>query len=179
MLTFIFITIGALLLVIQTSITTMLPDWIGQPDLIFLLVIYLSSRFEVYRGAAITLLLGLTMDIYAGINPGLYPIIYLGLYAVIRLSSRHLIVNEASHQPPLAAAGYLLMSGAIYLFVTLTIPDGEVLWSWRSLLLQDIIIAVLAFPSYQVLSLVQTTFSDRRKRSLFINRSKSGNRFIQ
>jgi rod shape-determining protein MreD len=177
MLSTVFIILGATLLIIQTTILTRMPSWIGSPDLLFLLVLFMATRMDSYRGIMLTLVYGLMMDIFSGIVPGLFPAVYLVLFVTIKYLSRHLIINEPTHQPPLAAASYLACSGAIYLYTVLFGVEIEIFWAWRDLLLQMLILAILTLPCFQLLDrLVSTLYSGQGR--FFLRRKKLGNRFV-
>lgn len=178
MQSFIFLILGSTLLILQTSLFTILPKWIGNPDLLFLVVIFMACRMDTYQGALLTLIFGLLMDIFSGIIPGLFPSVYLGLFITLKVLSRHFIIDESSHQPPLAATSYLLSSGAIYLYITFFSPETSLFWSWRDLLLQMFILGILSVPTYHVFSTIQKLINSGRYKSWFGSRSKTGNRFI-
>jgi len=178
MQTTVLIILGAFLLVLQTTVFTLLPPWLGNPDLLFLLALFISTRIDLYQGVILILVLGLMMDVFSGIIPGLYPAIYLGLFVTIKLLSRQVIVDEPVHQPPLAASGFLACSGALYIYTLLFSPGTDLVWSWRELFLQMFILAVLSLPFFHLLSkLMQVVSADKRRRWMFL-RGKAGNRFI-
>lgn len=176
MLLTVFIILGAFLLVVQTTIFVRMPEWLGNPDLLFLLVLFVATRIDSYRGIILVMVYGLMMDIFSGFVPGLYPAVYLILFLTIKYIARQVIVVEPTHQPPLAAACYLLCSGAIYLYMALFNPGADILWSWRDLLLQMLILAILALPSFHVLSRIAAKADTDKKRMLLGGRG--GNRFI-
>ena len=125
MLITVFIILGAFLLVVQTTIFVRTPQWLGNPDLLFLLVLFMATKIDNYRGIILTMIFGLMMDTFSGFVPGLFPAVYLGLFVTIRYVSRHVIIDEPTHQPPLAAACYLTNSGAIYLYMTIFNPSTD------------------------------------------------------
>jgi len=177
MLIFSFILLGTTLLTIQTTIFPMLPAWMGNPDLLFLLVVYIAIRLDIFPGAVLALLIGLLMDIFAGVFLGLYPVIYLLLFFLLQGLSRHLVIDETVHQAPLAVASYLLASSGIYIFATILAPDASLTWSWRDILLSALILAVIAIPFYQLCSGIHNLALKGIKNRAFL-RSKSGNRFL-
>ena len=179
MLAFIFLALGSFLLILQTSLFSILPKWIGNPDLLFLVVIFMACRMDTYQGVILTLVFGLLMDIFSGIVPGLFPSVYLGLFVTIKLISKHFIIDESSHQPPLAATCYLISSGTIYLYTAFFSPETSLFWSCRDLLLQMFILGILSVPSYHVFSSLQNLVVTGGYRSWFGTRKKMGNRFIQ
>ncbi|MEN8135051.1 MAG: rod shape-determining protein MreD [Thermodesulfobacteriota bacterium] len=177
MLITIFIILGAFLLIAQTTIFVRTPQWLGNPDLLFLLVLFMATKIDNYRGIILTMIFGLMMDTFSGFVPGLFPAVYLGLFVTIKYISRNVIIDEPTHQPPLAAACYLASSGAIYLYMTIFNPSTDIFWSWRDLLLQMCILAILSLPSFQLLGLLVSKI-DTGKNRMFSLQRRSGNRFI-
>lgn len=171
--------LGAFLLTLQTSLFTYLPEWMGNPDLLFILIVYLAVRMDTYRGAVLTLLYGLLMDIFSGIFLGLYPTVFLGLFFVIKAISRHIVITETTHQVPVVAASFILYSIFVYVFSSMLAPGDPLIWSWRDLLLQLLILSVLTMPFFHIYEII-IAFIGRRsgKRQSLLKVRKSGNRFI-
>lgn len=177
MLITVFIILGSFLLVIQSSTLTLMPKWIGSPDLLFLLVLFIATKMDICRGIILVMIYGLMMDVFSGVILGLYPTVYLGLFISIQYLSRHIMTDEPAHQPLLAALSYLACSGAVYLGTAVFSPNFTIYWGWRDLLLEMFILAILVLPVFQVFDrLILATNSDQN-RFLFL-RKKSGNRFI-
>jgi rod shape-determining protein MreD len=176
MLLTVFIALGAFLLIFQTTILVRMPNWLGNPDLLFLLALFVSAKIDLHRGIILVMIYGLMVDIFSGFVPGLYPAVYLGLFLSLKYLSRRMIVDEPTHQPPLAAACYLLCSGAIYLYMAVFNPGTNIFWSWHDLLLQMLILTVLALPSFQILSRLASKFDTDR--SKIFSTGRRSNRFI-
>ena len=176
MLIFSFLLLGATLLTIQTTIFTMLPAWMGNPDLLFLLIVFIAIRFDIFPGALLTLFFGLMTDIFAGVFLGLFPVIYLLLFFVLQGLSRLLVIDETVHQAPLAAASYLFTSSGIFIFATVLAPDSVLVWSWRDIILETLILAVVAIPFYHFCAKIHDLARQDIKNRSFL-RPKSGNRF--
>jgi rod shape-determining protein MreD len=179
MLTLVFIILGSFLLVLQTSLFTVLPGWIGNPDLLFLLVVFLAARMANFQGFFLVLILGLLMDIFSGLTPGLFPLLYGALFLAIKFLSRQIIVDEPAHQPALAAISYLVCHSTIYLYLLAANQDIDITWSWHDILLAMLIQAVLALPLFQFFNYLLRTFSADRDRLWLPRRHKTGNRFIR
>lgn len=176
MLTATFFFIGLLLLLGQTTLLQMLPSWLGRPDLIFLLVVFIACRFDMARGAILVLLLGLVLDIFSGVFLGLYPVINLLAFSFIKGITRQVAVSRFAYQVPLAALSYLLLGGGIFIFLTLQSPDNPPRWAWQVLLTQFVLMTLVAAPFFQACNMVMAYFSPRpSKRQLF--RKRTGNRF--
>ena len=177
MLIAVFIILGAFLLVLQTTIFVRIPEWLGNPNLLFLLVLFMATKVDNHRGIILTMIFGLMMDIFSGFVPGLFPAVYLGLFVTIKYISHHVVVDEPLQQPPLAAACYLTSSGAIYLYMLIFNPGTDIVWSWSALLLQMFILAILSLPSFHLLSRLLAKV-DTGKNNMFSSNRSLGNRFI-
>ncbi|MCK4838343.1 MAG: rod shape-determining protein MreD, partial [Desulfobulbaceae bacterium] len=70
MLITVFIILGAFLLIVQTTIFVRTPQWLGNPDLLFLLVLFMATKIDNYRGIILTMVFGLMMDTFSGFVPG-------------------------------------------------------------------------------------------------------------
>jgi rod shape-determining protein MreD len=176
MLFFIFLSLGILILVLQTTFLQLLPAWLGKPDILFLLIVYIACQVDILRGAFIILLLGLIMDAFSGVFLGLYPVIYLLVLAFIKGISRQIAINEFAYQVPLAVISYLLVGVGMFLFSFFLAPDSPPQWSWGIILLQLLILAVIGTPVFGIFDSIMNFYrsSSASGRVLGINRS---NRF--
>ena len=171
-----FLLLGVVLLIAQTTIFQMMPQWLGRPDLLFLLVIFLAYRIDIIRGAALTFMLGLLMDIFSGIFLGLYPVVYLLIFFFLKAISRHVAFGESAYQGPLVAASYLLATTGLFVFATILSPDNTPNWSWGIILLQVLLISVISIPLFGLFDYVR--MKTPKKISGWQPFSKnSGNRF--
>ena len=142
----IFLILGILILVLQTTFLQLLPVWLGKPDILFLLIVHISCQSEIFRGALVVLLLGLLMDVFSGVFLGLYPVIYLLVFAFIKGISRRVAINEFAYQVPLALISYLFVSIGIFLFSYSLAPDTPPQWLWGAIVLQLLMLAVIGSP---------------------------------
>jgi rod shape-determining protein MreD len=142
-----FIILSLFLLVSQTVIFSFLPAWMGTPDLIFLLVVYLAYQYDFVKGAILVFFMGLLLDIYSGVLVGIYPTIYLLIFFFLKIVSRH-VANETTYQAPLVVISYLFNAGAIYTTASLFAPAAEIDWSWRTMLLQLLMLAIMVIPFF-------------------------------
>lgn len=172
-----FFALGVLLLVAQTTFFPAMPSWIGNPDLLFILVIFVALRLPIFQGGALILLFGLLMDIFSGIFLGLYPLIYLAVFTVVRLIAGHLAIGEVTLQIPLVVACYLFMSSVVFMVTSVLAPEGILHWSWPALLLQMLMLAVLTMPLFYLLDGIMGWFDQRRPRWSLVGSARSGNRF--
>jgi len=172
----IFLILGILILVIQTTFLQLLPDWLGNPDILFLLIVYISCQSEILAGAVIILLLGLLMDVFSGVFLGLYPVIYLLVFAFIKGISRKVALNEFAYQVPLAVISYLLVSIFMFVFSNSLAPDSPPQWSWGPILLQLLMLAVIGAPVFGVFDSIMNFYRSTSASGRFLG-SKISNRF--
>lgn len=171
-----FLSLGTFLLILQTTLFHVLPDWIGKPDFLFTLIVFLAIGIDAYKGAILALLLGLLVDIFSGIYLGLYPVAYLVLFFVLKGASEHLAIDESAHQVPLVAISYIITSCGIFIFASILTPESNIDWSWSSLLLQILILFIISIPLFNIYNGLLSLCQKKTKPSFF--RRKPGNRFI-
>ncbi|MCK5233170.1 MAG: hypothetical protein KAR13_23070 [Desulfobulbaceae bacterium] len=176
MVFFCFLMLGGVLLTLQTTVFHLLPEWAGKPDPLFILVIFVAARMDLFRGAGLVLLYGLGMDIFAGIYLGFYPIVYLLLFFSLKGISRHLVIYESVQQIPVVAISYLLASSAIYCSSALLVPDCYIDWSWRNMLVQMIMLAMLSTPFFLIFDFFLFLSTRQWIKPSFLH-SGNGNRF--
>lgn len=172
----VFFLLGAFLLALQTSLFPLLPAWIGIPDLLFILIVFLSLHLKLYQGGSLILLFGIVMDIFSGLFLGLYPLAYLGIFLLVRALATRLSISDATHQPPLMVLCYLLATTLIFLLATVFSPNPPIAWSWLKIIQQLLIVAVLAIPVSRFYGLV-LSHCDHRAAKRLRSREKNGNRY--
>ncbi|MBI4792140.1 MAG: rod shape-determining protein MreD [Deltaproteobacteria bacterium] len=168
--------LGVFLLVVQTSLLTILPDWIGTPDPFFVLIVFTAMRLELVHGALLLLLLGLVMDIFSGIFLGIYPITYLLLFFVLHGLAKKLAIQEVVHRIPLVLASFLFANSLLYSFATFLAPENELPWYWKDILLQTLLLGLITMPMFNVFEAFDTLLSPK-KSGLFFLRPKHKNTF--
>lgn len=170
-----FLTLGGFLLVLQTSLFRFLPAWAGKPDLLFILLIFAATNMKLHQGVILALLFGLFMEIFSGTFLGIYPLIYLLLVIIVKSCSKHMFIDEVSHQPVLVTVSYLFQLSFIYILTALLAPANLPQWRWMDIFLQLLILALLSLPCfrlYQVLHLFLEQQASRRS-----SHGLKGNRF--
>jgi rod shape-determining protein MreD len=154
----IFVSLGIFLIVLQTTILQFLPAWLGKPDILFLLVVYLACRADMLRGSLVTLVLGLFMDVFSGVFLGLYPVIYLLVFAFIKGIAHRIAIIEFAYQVPLAVLSYLFVGMGMFVLSFILAPDSPPQWSWGIMLLQLFIIAVIGTPVFGIFDSIMSLY---------------------
>lgn len=172
----IFLILGILIIILETTFLQFLPIWLGKPDILFLLIVYISCQAENIGGLVLIFLLGLLMDVFSGVFLGFYPVVYLLVFAFIKGIARKIAINQFAYQIPLALISYLLVSICMFFFSYALEPDMVPQWSWGALLLQLLMLAVIGGPVFALFD----TIVDLYRSTLATGRlpgSKSANRF--
>jgi rod shape-determining protein MreD len=172
----IFLLLGILIIIVETTFLQFMPVWLGKPDILFLLIVYISCQAEIIRGLAVILLLGLLMDVFSGVYLGFYPVIYLLVFAFIKGISRKIAINEFAYQVPLAIISYLLVSIGMFVFSYSQGPEELYQWSWGTVILQLLMLAVIGAPVFGVFDAIMNFYRSTSASGLLPG-SKSSNRF--
>jgi rod shape-determining protein MreD len=169
----IFFLVGAGLLIIQTSILPLLPEWMGRPDLLFVLIVYAALRLEIYQGAFLALLFGMVLDIFSGPFLGLHPLIFLTLFVILKTMAANLVIHETVHQVPLTLGSYLFASSGLYICASLLMPENTIIWSWRALLMQLFLLAIFTIPLFGIYDKLRARFLPKKQYSSLGNQPGS------
>lgn len=145
-----FFTIGFFLLVLQTTLFQLLPAWLGRPDLLFLLIIFVILYLEPWSGLVVVTALGLLTDIVTGNTLGDYSLSYLGLFLLMHWISRNLALRESVHQLPLTVVCYLVVSASTHLLGSVVGNGASTHWSWPLMLQNLVILAVVSLPFFHL-----------------------------
>jgi rod shape-determining protein MreD len=171
-----FFVLGIITLVLQTTLIQLLPAWLGRPDLMFLLIVYIACRSEIIKSAFLVLVMGFLMDVFSGVFLGLYPVIYLLVFAFIKGISRQIAINEFAYQVPLAVISYLLVNTGMFIISLVLAPDSPPQWSWGVIILQLLMLAVIGIPVFGFFDKVMRFF-DNQSISRRLLSARQGNRF--
>lgn len=173
----VFFGLGVLLLVIQTTFLHLLPAWLGRPDLLFLLLVFIALHLETGPGLILTLLLGLLVDVFSGIHLGVYSLTYFLFFLLIRTMVQNLAIQGSAHQVPLVIAGSLGTASLVHLLTSLLAPENQVFWAWPLLLQNTIILAIVCLPFFHLCRRLMGRVEEQPPLSLRALRRRPPNRF--
>lgn len=174
----VFLLIGLFLLTVQTSLFQGLPEWIGTPDLLFILVVFAAIYLDITQGAILCLVLGTAMEVFSGYFLGLYVLSYFIIFFLIRAVSSILSIKEPSQQPAITALAYLLANGLVYVFSLMLVEEDLSPWSWGGILQRVLIITILTIPFNRIFQLVMHQCDTKHeKRSFFVKKYGKNNRY--
>lgn len=171
---FLFLLLGILFVALQTTVFQAFPEWVGVPDLLFLLIVFLALHGKTETGALLTILFGVAIEVFSGYFLGLYVVAYLLVFLIIRWLSARLSLNELNHQPPLAALAYLFVNAFVYLSSLMLADESPRPWSWGAILQRVLIVTILSIPASRCLFSV-TEWCDRHRKHRSLFRQKKGN----
>jgi len=172
-----FLLVGIVLIVCQSSVLYFLPSWMGNPDLIFILITFLAYRFDWLRGLLLVLVFGWIMDVASGLYLGTYPLLYLFLFIFLKLLKESSPVKEAVYQIPLVGAACLIGYSCLYVFYFLALPGVLPDWSWGTMIRQILILVVASIPCFLLYNKLFEQISKRRFIRPRILQKRSGNYF--
>ena len=176
MVSFVFILIGLLLIVLQTSVLTFNPVWVSSPDLYYILVAYLAYRLDLLRSLIIIFPLSWMMDVFSGVIIGVYPSICFGSFVLLKLMDTKIPVRESLYQIPLVGVCYLVVHKVVYTVLSIFAPDTISPWSWPEMLAKVFLLVICAFPLFSFFEFINT----RLQKSFLpfrMLRVRAGNRF--
>ncbi len=145
----VFILLGLVLIVLQTTVLMINPLWVAAPDLYYILVAYLAYRFDLLRGLIIIFPLSWSMDVFSGVVLGMYPAICFGAFFLLKVMSFKIPVRESFYQVPMIGVSYLVISKVVYIGVSLFEPGVLAPWSWPEMLVRVGMMVILAFPLFR------------------------------
>ncbi|MFO7760776.1 MAG: rod shape-determining protein MreD [Thermodesulfobacteriota bacterium] len=163
MTTSFFFLLGTFLIIIRTALFPAMPEWLGRPDLYLILIVFISLHLNIYSSTIIILLLGLILDIVSGIYSGLYPITLLLLMAGIKFLSRKLIIKNKAPQIPIVLLSYLFINVLLHMTAIIMNSGDPLPWSWRPILFQMLVLAVLTMPCFTIFDFIYKWLSSEKK----------------
>ena len=154
MLIVLFLVLGILLIVIQTTLLPFLPEVFGRPDFVFLIVVYAGYRFAWLPGIIITFATSWVFEVLTRVFLGVYPMQCLLIFACLKLVTGNMPFKESVYQVPLVGISYFLMHALAYFGATLINPETQSSWPWISLLRETILLTIVAIPTFMIFNRV-------------------------
>ena len=176
MKTLAFLLIGIFLIVMQTTILQILPNWFGFPDLIFILIAFCAFRFDWIRGCLLAFLLGWMMDVVSGIYLGVFAVKYIVVFFMLYLLTQNSPVKEAAYQVPLVGVSYFIVQIGFFVMLSLTSDELVSTWSWNRAISETIILMIATIPCFLLFNSLYEYLLHRRVVPR-VTRKKTGNRF--
>lgn len=176
MKTLAFLLIGMFLIVMQTTVLQILPDWFGFPDLLFILIAFIAFRFDWLRGCLLAFVLGWMMDVVSGIYLGVFAVKYVVVFFMLFLLTQNSPVKESAYQVPLVGGSYFIVQIGFYMMLSMTSDDLVSSWSWNRMGRETIILMIATVPCFLLFNSLFEYLLQRRVVPR-VTRKKTGNRF--
>lgn len=171
-----FVLFGLLLLSIQTTVFTLFPEWLGTPDLAFILLVFIAYRFDWFGGLFLAFCLGWMMDVVSGLFLGTYLCMALIVFCLVKFFTQNSPVKETAYQVPLVGLSYFFLQCIFYLFFLFTQPGVLPPWSWGKIVQETFILLVAAIPCFVIFNWTYEKINSHRLASKVKKRAPA-NRF--
>lgn len=171
-----FLAVGIFLIVFQTTLLQSLPTWLGTPDLMFILVVFIAYRFDSMRGFFLAFLFGWMMDVVSTMYLGVFVLEYLLAFVVINTLTKNSPIKESAYQVPLVGLSYFVAQFLLYASLAMMVEETLAPWSWSRMLREAIIVTVATIPCFILFNSL-FEFLLKRKTASRVARRKAGNRF--
>ncbi len=157
----VFLGLGWLILVLQSTVMSYIGYGILQPDLLLVLLVHTSVHRRGAAGCALAVLFGYLMDLFSGRPFGTSLVIYVCLYFVIRLLSLRLLLQGRTVQMILVAIFSLVSEvGSTGLARLAAIPSVPRL-SLLDMAIRAAINAVVVLALFPVLARIESSVSHK------------------
>lgn len=165
MLTLVFMIVGVLLIVLQTTVLQVLPGVFGRPDLVYLLVAFAAYRFAWLQGILLSFTVGWVFDVLVGINLGIYPLQCLLVFSCLKLATSNSPVKASAYEIPLVGVSYFLMQMLVFLFTSITYSASLPLWSWGEVVRETLLLILACIPFFLLFNSLYEALENRAKKS--------------
>lgn len=150
-----FLVVGTLLVIVQTTLLMPTPVWRFAPDLYFIFVAFLASRFAVFPALLLVYLVGLMLDVLMGTVLGMYSsLCFLG-FGLIRLFASNTVYRDFFYSIPMISLSFLALSGLLYLLFDFFYTGQLIPWKWGEMLIRTLLVALFTYPLFRFLDMVQ------------------------
>ena len=151
---FTFLVVGALLVILQTTLLMPTPVWPLAPDFYYIFVAFLASRFAALPALVLIYFLGLLLDVLVGTVLGMSTLLCFSGFAVIRLFSGRTGSRDFFYSIPLIALSFLVLSGLTYGIFNFLYSGQLGVWDWREMGIRTLMVALFTYPLFRLLDVI-------------------------
>lgn len=148
--TLIYLLLGVLLVVLQTSMLQLLPGSFARPDIVYPLVAFSAYKLPWIPGLFLAFSLGWMLDVLVAANLGFYPFIFLSVFVVLKTITVNSPVKESAYQIPMVGVSYFLLQIGLYFFASITAEHALPEWSWGQVVQDTLLLILAAIPFFLV-----------------------------
>ena len=171
-----FFLIAVFFVVVQSTLFPILPEWLGRPDFLFVLVAFSAFRFGWVQGLIYAFLIGWMTDVVSGIYLGVFPLQNVLVFSALKLIAENSPLKEATYQIPLVSMSYFVTKMAFYFVYVLSMPGNLSPWLWGERVRETCILLLASIPLFIILSRLYEKFSTKRVFHRVVRKS-GGNQF--
>lgn len=164
-LTAVFLVLGIVICVLQTTALQMMPGDFARPDLVYLLVAFAAYKLPWVPGLLLAFCVGWVLDVLVGVNLGIYPLQFLVVFVCLKFITLKSPVKESAYQIPMVGLSHLLLQMVVYLFSSMTLQYGLPEWSWVSSIQETILLILAAIPCFLLFNSLYEYLVNRTARS--------------
>ncbi len=167
---------GIMIITLESTLLVKLPVWFGRPDLLFILMVWLATRFNDIREIILVIVLGLILNVTSGVNTGIYPVAYLLTFLLIRGAIHNFNLDSNNHQAALITFAYVVFFLTVWLFSAFTPYPALIPWSHA--IPELVALAILSFPMMHFFDRTLAPFNDKEITRRIFQRHRSKNRYL-
>lgn len=146
----IYLLLGVVLVVLQTSMLQFFPGSFFRPDVIYLLVAFSAYKLPWIPGLFLAFSFGWMLDVLVAANLGCYPFIFLAAFVVLKMITISSPVKESAYQIPMVGVSYFLLQLGLYFFATVTAEHAVPDWSLGQVVQDTLLLILAAIPFFLV-----------------------------
>lgn len=139
-----YLLVGLFAVLLQVSVFPLFLRPSFCPDLLLMLIIYLSLREGMLRAILLTMLLGGIQDSFSGTSFGLYVFVYQAILLLVRLLSEHLNIESPPLLMLLIAGGTITQNLLVAICLAIFADAGQVVQILLPVLPQQVLANLLA-----------------------------------
>ena len=119
-----FILLGAVAVVLQTTLLERSEILPVAPDLMVILCVYLGLHYQTVGGAVGAFLLGYLLDTFSGSPPGLYALAMTSVFALVYVVSKRLWIENPITTIAVVALGCAIEIATVLVYFAIATPSN-------------------------------------------------------
>ncbi len=159
---FVFSLIGVAVIVFQSTLAPIFPEWFASPDFLFVLVAFAAYTFSWVNGLIFVFVLGWLVDSVASIYLVVFPLQYALVFSLLKLACEKSPLKEVTYQIPLVAVSYFVSKIAFYALFAFILPGTLSAISWMNVLQETVILVVATVPMFLLFSRIYEYLGNKK-----------------
>ncbi|MDR3090171.1 MAG: hypothetical protein LBU39_10190 [Desulfobulbaceae bacterium] len=130
----VFFLVAVMAVVAQTTFLQALPSFLGCPDLVFTLVVFIAYRFAWLPGLLLVFCTAWMLEATVGYRLGIYAIQCLVVFTFLKTITRNIPIRESFYQVPLGILAFVLSRVFSSFLISMTGDEPTAVVNWWPLL---------------------------------------------